>query len=360
MKRFTFVLILAALVLAACKPAGQTLPNPVTVTPWPATPTKPPLRTPTPLPTPTLAPTSVAQTMPVPAGPIDAQSAPGLRATRLSLPGPAWKLLWPQPGGLRVLLQADTPTSAAIFDFDLLALDEAPAAGVFDLPENYLDVSPDGRVTAYVDAAGQMRLAVADGSEVRLPVQGVVYGGTFSDDGARFVSTSAERWEASVWEAASGKKLAVMDDFETAAPVYGAYAGYGSTLMWLARASVQVDDVETGQTRFRLGYMDFVSGWAFAPDGQSLGLAVEGKVRAVDLFSGVERWAVDSQGVYALAYAPNSAVLAGAGSQGVYLWDAASGALLAHLEGSALEVRFSPDGSALAVRLDDGGVVVWR
>lgn len=350
------------LALAGCAP---TVKEPGVVTPATeqhvVTPTKPPLL-PTPEPSATSAPAIQPPVVEVdpPGKAITAQNAAGLQGRVLALPGPAWKLLWPAPGMLRVLLQPDAPAAARSADFDLGALSAGPVDGVYALPENLLDISADGLVTAYVDESGQVKLAGANGEGTLLPVQGTVYGGFFSDDGTRFVTTAADQWEATVWDTYSGEKLAVMSDFETAAPVYGAYMGYGNTLMWQVRATAQIDDIQSGQTRFTLSYTDFITGWSFAPDGQSLGLAVEGKVRVVDLFSGEERWAVDAPGMYMLAYSPDSRLIAAGGSLGISVWDTASGAQAAFLPADVYAISFSPDGTALAGLLNAGGVEVWR
>ncbi len=360
MKRFTLALALAALALAACSPIAKVVPT-AGPPPAAATPTKPPLL-PTPQPSATSAP--AVQPPVIEAEPggrlITAQNAAGLQGRALALPAQPWKLLWPAPDRLRVLMQPDAPAAARTAEFDLGALSNSPVEGVYAVPENFLDISADGGLTAYVDEAGQVKLAGANGEAVLLPVQGTVYGGFFSDDGRRFVTTAAEKWEATVWDAATGKKLAVLDDFETAAPVYGAYMGYGNTLMWQVRGTAQIDDIESGQTRFTLSYMDFITGWDFAPDGQSLGLAVEGKVRVVDLFSEEERWAADAPGMYTLVYSPDSRLIAAGGSLGIGVWDAASGAQVAFLPADVYAISFSPDGTALAGLLNAGGVEVWK
>jgi len=350
---------LCALLLSGCaSPLAKSLEPTAVIK---ATPTKAAPVIPTLEPTATLQPTQSVQTAPVvdDVQEITVENAQQLSGTVLALPAPVWKLLWPAPDRLRVLLQPETPSSAAVREYSLHPLKEIPDLVPFDVPENLLDIAPDASRIAIVDENGQVKLVGANGEAQLLPVNSPVYGGFFADDSSKFVTTSAAAWEATVWDV-TGSALGVMNDFETAAPVYGAYAGYDTTLIWVARATLQVDDWQTGENRFRLGYMDFIMGWSFAPGSQRIALAVEGKVRVLDLIDGTELWAADAPGVYNVAYSPNGQIVAGAGSQGILLWDAQNGQLLATLPADVVNLGFSPDGTTLVGALNNGGIEIWQ
>lgn len=359
MKRFA--LILAVMILLGCAPSVDLIATAVPATP--VAPTEPVVPTLPPTPLPTEIPTQEPTTPPAVA-PIRADTLGGLTSTAFSQPASVWKLLWPAPDHLLVLGQPENNRADA-FELSLHPAAEVPAGqrmlpdGLI-LPDQRVEFSVDASRLAYLDGGGQLHLAALSGEQLAvLPTDDPIYGFAFSADGGRLVTTSPEKWEATLWSV-DGNFIARMDDFETAAPIYAAYAGFDSSLVWIARATAQVDDIQSGQTRFSLHYTDFITDFAFSADGTSLALAVEGRVRLVDLQNGSERWSADAPGVYSIALSPDGLLLAGASNAGVRVWDAGSGVLLAELAGDVTDVSFSLDGSVLVGVLNGGGLVVWE
>jgi WD40 repeat protein len=134
-------------------------------------------------------------------------------------------------------------------------------------------------------------------------------------------------------------------------------------LIWIAR------EPEKEKAKGRFHRMPTPLGSvAFAPDGKTLALVrSDGGVVIESVADGRDREIEAGPGLgtlgRGLAYSPDGRMLAsnGGGSL-VKLWDAASGSVLASLEGHSTPVAslaFSPDGKILATGSLDGSVKLW-
>jgi RNA polymerase sigma factor (sigma-70 family) len=117
-----------------------------------------------------------------------------------------------------------------------------------------------------------------------------------------------------------------------------------------------------GTTRFRQGFFTYDA--AFSPDGKLIASACAGRGLCVwDAVTGKQLHRLgDSTHGYAVAFSPDGKLIAGGGTDGVRLWDAATGALRRELPDSKDDVVFhecfSPDGRTLATdRL--GAICLW-
>jgi WD40 repeat protein len=105
---------------------------------------------------------------------------------------------------------------------------------------------------------------------------------------------------------------------------------------------------------------------AFSPDGQILFGARGGRIISWEVSSGKEIGARNGfEGVWRLVFSPDRRVLASPSSCGVKLWDAENGGELGILyrAGKPLcgygSIAFSPDGTLLAVGLNEGTIGIW-
>ena len=170
-----------------------------------------------------------------------------------------------------------------------------------------------GRHARVWDAASGKQLALLQGPTA------LVQGACFSPDGAR-VAAGSWNGTARVWDAASGKPLALLE-------------GHSPT---------------------------------FSPDGTRLATAfADRSARVWDAASGKQLALLQGHTgwVLSVSFSPDGARLATASADGTArVWDAASGKQLVLLQGHTSDVRrvcFSPDGARLATASQDGTVRVW-
>ena len=100
---------------------------------------------------------------------------------------------------------------------------------------------------------------------------------------------------------------------------------------------------------------------AFSPDSTTLASGTHAGVQLWDVVTGQSTTAFAGGNVTSIAFSPNGDLLASGGSD-IWLWDVATGQLVATLTGHTgvvNSVAFSPDGDTLASGSRDGTVLLW-
>jgi WD40 repeat protein len=155
---------------------------------------------------------------------------------------------------------------------------------------------------------------------------------TFSPDGNILAGADLPNFQVHLIDLTTGEEIRSMQWTEHASPaLYSVeFSPDWKYLAWVARGSVMIMDVDSGEPVATLDHEDFVSAVAWSSDGRLLATAAAG-------------------------------TLNGQLSPLVYLWDATGGKLINQLpqQGSVLSMSFSPDGRELAVLTSGGALQVW-
>ncbi len=358
----TMAFFIIIFVLAGCNRA----PQPTALPTLEPTGTTPPTAAPTLPPTATTAPSPTAASG---SKTIDTANAGELAVSqRLELPFDPAGIVWSRDG-----------RSLALTGYkDLLLLDAASLAVIkqITLPENeaLLDFSPDGRSLAKWLDFQTITISDVLTDQVTATIStGVQFSAaSFSPDGSRLVVGSGEEWAAMIYDTASGELLDTVTGFETAAPVYNVRFGSdGASLVWMARGSIQVEQIAGQMLGADIGHEDFITAYHLSHSGSLLATAAGGMVNG-EYTPLVHLWDPSSgektgellqpQPAYCVEFSPDDALLAVCAGDDLLLWDVSSQALVlsapAHA-GGIWAARFSPDGLSLATVGADRALALW-
>lgn len=392
--RFCCILVLWALLLAACGPVEPS-PTPIrSATPAPTS-TRPPTLTPnptqTPSPTPSPLPSLTATATPSPTPIFAVESGTPLppsgslitvaNAGEVSALA-AWKsmpvvdLAWTPDGAL---LAAGHPESISLYEVTQRELVRTlyPPPGLIGIafsPDNIWLVSAHTTGSEAEGYAGSLHLWVGP---LWRPV-GTLYGEprgiidlTFAPEGHTFAAAFAHPneklnevtfWDTTTWEITRTLKTGLLQNI--------AFSPDASLLVTSPdRYAIKVVDLAekglifTGHTSFT----GSVNAMAFSPDGSLLATGhYDGVIRLWNTETSelVLSFAAEEV-IESLAFSPDGQILASGGSYenaAVRLWSVSNGFLLRTLEGhsaAVTEVLFSPAGQHLVSASYDGEIRLW-
>lgn len=371
MKRFIGFFLLAGVMLSACLPQTTTVPSTAQTPAAIASPTNPP-------PTATVPPEPSPTTPPAPVAIAPANAAGLTQSAEAAIEAPM-RLVWSTDSRVLGVIwtHADSATGTSTAHISLLDGASLQSLAEYSLPSPgmILDLSPDGRTAAVTNDMVSVELVdVTNGAVLQTLIPAhVVQAATFSPDGATVGLVSADTWQVTPFDVASGVMGTPLTGFETAAPVYSAtFAPDGKTLIWHARGTVQLMDLPAGPLRPVISHEDFVMGIDLSRDGTRLATAAGGTISG-QFVPLVYLWnAADSAQIAALeqpavatalSFSPDGALLASATGTQVQLWDLATLHASASLSGpqdAITDLAFSPDGKTLAASASDGTVRLWK
>ncbi len=195
---------------------------------------------------------------------------------------------------------------------------------------------------------------------------------TFSPDGQYFSVSSMDNWSVNIY-AMDGSEVKTLSGFETAAPVYDAgFAGNSSTVIWHARATAQLQDLNSGMMGIKTSSEDFLSAFTLSQDGKILATSA-GKTINGNFTPAVTLWDTASgnelgdlmleQTATGLSFSPDGSLLAVSSGKEVQVWNVATITKLVTLTGHndlAGQVVFSPDGKSLISSGADNQLILWQ
>lgn len=155
---------------------------------------------------------------------------------------------------------------------------------------------------------------------------------SYSPDGSRLAGVDPQSFTLYIYDAATGEELRALTWTEHASPVlYGAHLSPDwEQVAWVARGTVQLMDVETGELGATLSHEDFIGAFAWSPDGSLIATGAAGTVEG--------------------EFAPL-----------VTIWDVSGGEKVNTLvqPEPVLSLAFSPDGQELGTLYGNGTLQLW-
>jgi len=261
-----------------------------------------------------------------------------------------------------VLLDGKTLATKAVF---------SPETG------RIVDISPDGRLVASINDETSTfdiyDMGDSNRNIVSITPQYTLNTAAFSPDGKYFSLSSNDNWQVEIYALPDGLLVKTLTGFETAAPVYDAgYNGSNSTILWHARATLQLQNIETGEMGASVSGEDFFNSYTLSPDGAILAGAAAKTVNNSYVFA-VTLWnASDGTELRTLvlpdvssdiAFSPDASMLAATVGNNVLIYEVATGNQLATLSGHSGQtnkVAFSPDGLSLVSTGEDNQLILWQ
>ncbi len=289
------------------------------------------------------------------------------------------KMRWSSDGSVLGLI-TENPDSAGNSVYSAVLLDgkTLTTKTVFSPTNGYVsDINSDGRLVAVINAETDTLdiYDLGDGNRdiVSITPQYTLNGATFSPDGKSFSLSSNDSWQVEIYSLPDGSLVNTLTGFETAAPIYNAgYYGSNSTILWHARATLQLQNISTGEMGAAVLGEDSFNSYTMSSDGTILAGAAAKTVNgnyafAVTLWNAGDnselRIIVLPDVCSSIAFSPDASMLAATVGSDVLVYDVTTGDLLATLSGhsgTAREVAFSPDGLSLVSSGGDNQLILWQ
>lgn len=280
------------------------------------------------------------------------------------------RLVWSQDGNLLALMSG---SGLVVLDARTLAVVSRVQVSE---PLYLLDFSPSSGSMATTTNQQQVELReIASGQVARtLKPDALLLTASYSPDGDRLAISMSDEIAVTLWDVGSGQFIKKLSGFETAAPVYSGFiASDGRHLIWQARGSVQVMDLDTNTFAPAIHHEDFVAAAALSPDGQTLATTAGGTLNGFfqplimlwDTAGGTEIAAMPAGDAVpgSLSFSPDGRLLASYDGSRIVLCDVGAGQMVGAVSGhedAISSVAFSPDGKRLASAAYDGTVRLWQ
>lgn len=275
---------------------------------------------------------------------------------------------------LSVISQNSDANGNQVYNVTILdAANLSPLAVYSSSSDRIASVAADGRTVAVIsqDMSSFKLIDMGAGNaEIFSLTPGYLIGGiTFSPDLRYVAVTKMDAWEVVLFDFVTHEELKTLTGFETAAPVFNAgFTEAAQWLVWHARATIQLQDVESGNMGPSFSHEDFVNDYALTPNGSTLASSYATSIKLWDTASGSQIASFEmgngiSSYSASVSFSPDGRLLAATSGNDLQIWDVASATLLATFSGHSDVVRvtaFSPDQNSIATAGADNQLYLWQ
>ncbi len=310
---------------------------------------------------------------------ITAKNAVSLAVINRSAASNIQQLRWADDSRtLLVSTQNTDSTGAQTFGVTTLSVPVLQPESIYSTTEERVaDLAPDGKKAVMVrldmTALSVIDLQAGNESVFTLLPDYLINNASFSPDSASLAVSNMEAWQITQYALSDGSEMRTLTGFETAAPVYN--AGFSSApqwMVWHARGTIQLQDLESGAMAPVLGHEDFVNAYETSSDGTMLASIAlktvnEQTLPAVLLWDpaqGAElQTLILNEPGLCLDFAPNGSLLAVGTGTNLEIWDVSTASRIASLQGHAdavTHLAFSPDGRFIATAGMDNQLHLWQ
>ncbi len=322
---------------------------------------------------------TVEPTEPLVTVPIKANNAGSLKITQQAavrnVQGIAWS---PDSLTLALTTQNNDLNNDQVYGVTLLKASDLSTFSVYSSTGNRVtSVAADGKTAAVISKEMTAFSLVDTSDNAGLPrarVTDFLIGDVSFSPDLRFVAvTKAESWEVVLYDFNTLNEVRILTGFETAAPVFDAkFDNSPQWMVWHARGTLQLQEIELGVLSYPLMHEDFVYSYSLSPDGTLLASASASTIdnnlvpviKLWDTSSSTElRTLVLSEPVNTMKFSPDGKFLAVAVGNNLQIWDAISGNLLATHEGhtdAIQQLAFSPDQHSIVSTGSDNMLYLWQ
>lgn len=281
------------------------------------------------------------------------------------------QITWANDGkSLSVVTQNSDANGNQVYGVTVLDSTNLSPLAVYSSPNDRIaSVAGDGRTVAVISQDMSSFKLVdmgAGNAEIFSLTPGYLVGGiTFSPDLRYVAVTKMDAWEVVLFDFTTHEELRTLTGFETAAPVFDAgFSEASQWLVWHARATIQLQDVESGSMGPSFSHEDFVNDYTMTSDGALLASSVATSIKLWDAASGsqVSSFEIGNYGT-SISFSPDGSLLAATSGNDLQVWDVTSATLLAALSGHSDVVRltaFSPDQNSIATAGADNQLYLWQ
>lgn len=309
---------------------------------------------------------------------ISAKNAAALTMINRSPASNIQLIRWAEDGSsLSVASQNFDANNSQVYGITVLSvLDLLPLNIYTNAEARVADITANGKMAVLVSLDMNKLFLVdlgANNSVTVLSPSYLIESASFSPDGLTLAVAKKDDWEVALFSVADLSEIKTLSGFETAAPIYS--AGFKSSpqwMVWHARATLQLQEVETGNMGAALSHQDFLTAYALTRDGSIVATNMpasggEGGIPAITLWDanqGIELRRLDlSSSALCLDFSPDGSLLAIGVDDTLQIWDVAGGTLISTLSGHAGQVTqaaFSANGKYLATAGNDNQLYLWQ